>query len=158
MASGKHIPCGTCMFGDVSKDAWRWCTNCEEGLCEDCEKVHRKSKTSRNHQVISIEDYRKIENVSISQLCEHHGENLEWFCKSHDEVLCVVCVPSKHKSCSDVIPIIVNSANSRQSTALSDLEETIDGTLRNVKQCIKNRESATKEIEKQELAGQNHGS
>ncbi|CAC5408363.1 unnamed protein product [Mytilus coruscus] len=28
----------------------------------------------------------------------------------------------------------------------------IEGTLRNVKQCIKNRESATKEIEKQELA------
>ncbi|XP_052079892.1 uncharacterized protein LOC127718037 [Mytilus californianus] len=151
MASGKHIPCGPCRFDDVTKDAGRWCTNCEEGLCEDCENVHRKSKTSRNHQVISLEDYRKIENVSISQVCEHHGENLEWFCKTHDEVLCVVCVPSKHKSCSDVIPITVNSANSRQSTALFDLEETIGRTLRNVKQCIKNRESATKEIEKQEI-------
>ncbi|CAG2230666.1 unnamed protein product [Mytilus edulis] len=91
-------------------------------------------------------------NVKKDYVCEHHGENLEWFCKSHDEVLCVACVPSKHKACSDVIPISVNSANARQSTALSDLEETIEGTLRNVKQCIKNRESATKEIEKQELA------
>ncbi|CAC5408357.1 unnamed protein product [Mytilus coruscus] len=152
MASGKHIPCGPCSFDDVTKDAGRWCTNCEEGLCEDCEHVHRKSKSSRNHRVISIEDYRKIENVSISQVCEHHGENLEWFCKSHDEVLCVVCVPSKHKACSDVIPISPYSENSRQSTALSELEETIEGTLRNVKQCIKNRESATKEIENQELA------
>ncbi|XP_071150321.1 E3 ubiquitin-protein ligase TRIM22-like [Mytilus edulis] len=151
MASGNHISCGPCMFDDVTKDAGRWCTNCEEGLCKDCENLHRKSKTSRNHKVITIEDYRKIENVSISQVCEHHGENLEWFCKSHDEVLCVVCVPSKHKACSDVIPISVNSENSRQSTALSDLEETIEGTLRNVNQCIKSRETATKEIEKQEL-------
>ncbi|CAG2230667.1 unnamed protein product [Mytilus edulis] len=140
------------MFVDVTKDAGRWCTRCEEGLCDDCEKAHRKSKSSRNHQVISIEDYRKIEHVSISQVCEHHGENLEWFCKSHDEVLCVVCVPSKHKACSDVIPISANSANARQSTALSDLEERIEETLRNVKQCIKNRESASNELKKQELA------
>ncbi|CAG2225685.1 unnamed protein product [Mytilus edulis] len=152
MASGKHIPCGPCMFDDVSKDAGRWCTNCEEGLCENCETSHRKSKTSRNHKVITIEDYRKIEHVSISQVCEHHGENLEWFCNNHDEVLCVACVPSKHKTCSDVIPISANSANSRQSSALSDLEETIQGTLCNLKQCIKNRESATKEIDKQEMA------
>ncbi|CAG2226609.1 unnamed protein product [Mytilus edulis] len=151
MASGKHIPCGPCGFDDVIKDAGRWCTRCEEGLCDDCETAHRKSKSSRNHQVISIEDYRKIEHVSISQICEHHGENLEWFCKSHDEVLCVACVPSNHKACSDVIPISANSANARQSTALSDLEETINGTLRNVKQCIKNRESASNELKKQEL-------
>ncbi|VDI71126.1 Hypothetical predicted protein [Mytilus galloprovincialis] len=151
MASGNHISCGPCMFDDVTKDAGRWCTNCEEGLCEDCGNLHRKSKSSRNHRVISIEDYRKIEHVSISQVCEHHGENLVWFCKNHDEVLCVVCVPSKHKACSDVIPISIYSANSRQSAALSDLEEKIHGTLRNVEQCITNRESATGEFEKQEL-------
>ncbi|XP_052083267.1 uncharacterized protein LOC127720623 [Mytilus californianus] len=152
MASGTLVPCGPCRYDDVTKDAKRWCTNCEEGLCEDCENAHRKSKISRNHQAISIEDYRKIENVSISQVCEHHGENLEWFCKTHDEVLCMVCVPSKHKACSGVISISVASTNARQSTALSDLEEAIEGTLRNVKQCIMNRESASKDIDKQELA------
>ncbi|VDH97273.1 Hypothetical predicted protein [Mytilus galloprovincialis] len=143
--------CGPCSFDEVTKDAARWCTKCEEGLCDDCEKAHKRSKSTRNHQVISIEDYRKIENISIFQICNQLGENLEWFCKSHDEVLCVVCVPSKHKACSDVIPITVSSVNSRQSAALSDLEETILGTLRNMKQCIKNRESTTKEMEKQEL-------
>ncbi|CAC5356920.1 unnamed protein product [Mytilus coruscus] len=152
MASKTHVPCGPCRYDDVTKDAKRWCTNCEEGLCEDCKNAHRKSKISRNHKVISIEDYHKIENVSISQVCEHHRENIEWFCKTHDEVLCMVCVPSKHTACSGVISINVASTNARQSTALSDLEEAIDGTLRNVKQCIMNRESATKSIDKQELA------
>ncbi|CAC5356922.1 unnamed protein product [Mytilus coruscus] len=47
--------------------------------------------------------------------------------------------------------ISVASTNARQSTALSDLEQAIEGTLRNVKQCIMNRESATKDIENQEL-------
>ncbi|CAG2216034.1 unnamed protein product [Mytilus edulis] len=152
MASDERVFCGPCMYEDVTKDAKRWCSNCKEGLCEDCETVHRKSKISRKHKVILIEDYRKIANISILQVCEHHGENLEWFCKTHDEVLCMVCVPSEHKACSDVVPINVASINARQSTALFDLEEAIDGTLHNVKQCIMNRESATKEIEKQELA------
>ncbi|CAC5356918.1 unnamed protein product [Mytilus coruscus] len=152
MASGKHVPCGPCRYDDVTKDAKRWCTNCEEGLCEDCENDHRKCKISRTHKAISIEDYRKIENVSISQVCNHHIEKLEWFCKTHDEVLCMVCVPLKHKACFGVIPIRAASTNARQSTALSDLEEAIEGTLRNVKQCIMNRESASKDIDKQELA------
>ncbi|CAG2208409.1 unnamed protein product [Mytilus edulis] len=93
-----------------------------------------------------------IQNVSISQVCEQHGENLEWFCKTHDEVLCMVCVPLKHKACSGVIAIRVAATNARESTALSDLEEAIDGTMRNLKQCIMNRESASKDIDKQELA------
>ncbi|CAC5394691.1 unnamed protein product [Mytilus coruscus] len=120
-------------------------------ICEDCEKAHIKNKISRNHKVISIEDYHKIKDVLITEICEHHGENLEWFCKTHDKALCMVCVPSNHKSCSDIISINVASKHARQSTALSDLEESIDGTLRNIKQCMTNRESATKEIEKQGL-------
>ncbi|XP_071150313.1 uncharacterized protein [Mytilus edulis] len=155
MASEKHVPCGPCMFDDVTKNAGKWCTNCEEGLCEDCGNSHRKSKILRNHKVISIDDYRKIENISISQFCEHHGENFEWFCKSHDEVLCVVCVPSKHKACSEVIPISVALSNARQSTALSDLEDAIETTLLNVTKCIINRESATNDLEKQELTVKN---
>ncbi|VDH91970.1 Hypothetical predicted protein [Mytilus galloprovincialis] len=76
--------------------------------------------------------------------------------KRHGEVPCVVvCVPSKHKACSGVLSISANSANSRQSTALSTLEEMIEGTLRNVQQCINNRETATKETNKNWRS--NHG-
>lgn len=33
----KH--CGPCGYDYVNKEARRWCTNCEDGLCEYCEKV-----------------------------------------------------------------------------------------------------------------------
>ncbi|CAC5388645.1 unnamed protein product [Mytilus coruscus] len=138
MASAIQLPCcGPCGYDDATKEARRWCTNCDEGLCEDCEKAHIKNKISRNHKIISIEDYRKIENVSISEVCENHGENLEWFCKTHDKSLCMVCVTSNHKPCSDVISINIASRNASQSAALSDLVGSIDGTLSNLKQCIK---------------------
>ncbi|VDI53298.1 Hypothetical predicted protein [Mytilus galloprovincialis] len=145
------ILCSPCGYDDITKGARSWCSNCEEGLCEDCENAHRKNKITRNHKFISIADYRKIEHVSISQVCEHHGENLEWFCKNHEKALCMVCVTSNHKSCADVISISVASKNARQSTALSDLVESIDRTLSNIEQCITNRDCGTKEIEKQEL-------
>ncbi|XP_071150320.1 tripartite motif-containing protein 29-like [Mytilus edulis] len=146
-----HVVCGSCKSDDVRKYAKSWCGNCEIVLCKDCEKDHRKNKSSRNHKVVSIEDYHGIEHVSNSKVCQHHGKPLEWFCKTHDNCLCVVCKSSSHNSCLDVIPISEASTNAKQSTALSDLEDTIEGTLLNVKQCIKNRESATNEIEKREL-------
>ncbi|XP_071149225.1 uncharacterized protein [Mytilus edulis] len=151
MASTIQLLCGPCGYDDATKEARRWCTNCDEGLCEDCEKAHIKHKILRNHKIISIEDYRKIEKVSISEVCENHGENLEWFCKTHDKSLCMVCVTSNHKPCSDVISINIASRNASQSAALSDFVGSIDGTLSNLKQCIEKRVSATKEIEKQEL-------
>ncbi|CAG2252680.1 unnamed protein product [Mytilus edulis] len=77
-------------------------------------------------------------------------KKFEWFCKSHDQALCVTCLPSEHKSCSDVIPIDVAATNARQSTAISDLQEAIEVTLRNITLCINNRNTATKDIEKQE--------
>ncbi|CAG2230670.1 unnamed protein product [Mytilus edulis] len=155
MASDKPVPCGPCKFDDFTIDAGSWSTNCEEGLCEDCENVHRKIKILRNHKVISIDDYRKIENVSISLICEHHGENLELFCQSHDKLLCMVCVTSNHKSCSGVISMSAASKNAKQSTALSDLEKEIQGTDLDAQEFTKNRESATKEIDKQELMVKN---
>ncbi|CAC5404476.1 TRIM2_3 [Mytilus coruscus] len=152
MASAIQLPCcGPCGYDDITKEARRWCTNCKEGLCEDCQKAHIKNKTSRNHKVISIDDYRKIENVSISEVCDYHGEHLEWFCKTHDKALCMLCVTSNHKACSGVIQITAASEVFRQSTAFSDLVDSIDVTLNNLKQCITNRQIATKRIEKQEL-------
>ncbi|CAG2223005.1 unnamed protein product [Mytilus edulis] len=67
--NSNRLPCcGPCGFDDVTEKAKRWCTDCKEGLCENCEKAHIKNKISRNHKIISIEDYRKIENVSISEV------------------------------------------------------------------------------------------
>ncbi|CAG2223033.1 unnamed protein product [Mytilus edulis] len=68
-------------------------------------KCSQKNKITRNHNFISIADYRKIEHVSISQVCEHHGENLEWFCKNHDKALCmgIRSIVSETKSITDSI-------------------------------------------------------
>ncbi|CAG2258124.1 unnamed protein product [Mytilus edulis] len=152
MASKLNILCGSCGYEDISKNAKKWCTICEEGFCEDCERYHKSMKLSRDHKMISIEDYRQIENISVNLNCEIHGKKLDLYCKKHDIAVCVVCIPLEHKSCSssDVISIDDASKNAKLSSALLDLEGTISTTIDNVKHCIKNREIALKNVDQDE--------
>ncbi|VDI09834.1 tripartite motif-containing protein 2/3 [Mytilus galloprovincialis] len=138
----EKILCGPCGYAENNKNAENWCTVCEEGLCADCEKVHKSIKTSRNHRLISIEDFRQIQHISISLTCKDHDKRLELYCKTHDVAVCFGCVPSHHRTCSDVIPLDKAAENAKHSTALADLEDTLTGTLQNLEQIITDRESA----------------
>ncbi|XP_052065946.1 uncharacterized protein LOC127705657 [Mytilus californianus] len=143
------ILCGPCGYEDNTKNAKKWCTSCEEGFCEDCQKVHRSTKMSRNHKLISVSDYQKIKDVSISQTCVGHGKRYDLYCSLHDKPLCIDCV-DQHKSCSQLVSLDKVAANAKQSTALADLEDTISGALNNVGKCIKNQEKSGIEFDKQE--------
>ncbi|VDI52521.1 Hypothetical predicted protein [Mytilus galloprovincialis] len=95
--------------------------------------------------MISIEDYRQIENISVNLNCEIHGKKLE-------TRYCSMCSPLEHKSCSssDVISIDEAANNAKQSSALLDLEGTISATIDNVKHCISDREMALKNVDQDE--------
>ncbi|XP_052066518.1 protein wech-like isoform X1 [Mytilus californianus] len=143
------VECGICHYDDTIKDARQWCTNCEEGLCEDCEKVHRSTKNTRTHKIISIDDYREIKDVLVSHVCEQHGKSYDLYCPTHDNTICIVCI-DQHKSCSQVIPLTEAVVNIKESTALSDLENKINGALHNSKKNIIDIKSSAEAFDKQE--------
>ncbi|XP_052105735.1 uncharacterized protein LOC127738491 [Mytilus californianus] len=145
----EKILCGPCGYAENNKNAEKWCTVCEEGLCADCEKVHKSIKTSRNHRLMPIRDFRQIKNISISINCKDHDKRLELYCKTHDVAVCLGCVPSRHRTCSDVIPLDKAAENAKRSTALADLENTLTRTLQNIEQIITDRESALENFESQ---------
>jgi hypothetical protein len=69
----------------ITKYADQWCLECYDGLCSDCENHHKISKSSRNHGVISIENYHKLPS-SISEIgnhCEYHDMKYTHFCQHH---------------------------------------------------------------------------
>jgi hypothetical protein len=64
-----------CEAQHITQYADKWCPECDEGLCSDCENYHNSSKASRNHVVISIKNYHKLPS-SISEIanhCEYHN-------------------------------------------------------------------------------------
>ncbi|CAG2238332.1 unnamed protein product [Mytilus edulis] len=143
------ILCGPCGYAENNEKAVKWCTVCEEGLCAGCEKVHQSIKTTRNHRLISVEDYRQIETISVSLNCEDHDMRFELYCKTHDVAVCLGCVPSHHRTCTDVTPLEKAAANAKQSTALADLEDTLTLTIQNIVQIIADRDSASKKLKYQ---------
>ncbi|XP_071160804.1 uncharacterized protein [Mytilus edulis] len=130
----------------------KWCTHCVEGFCTDCEKSHRSLKLTRDHKVIAIEDYLKIQDVSFDLTCKIHGKKLDLFCKFHSVAICGVCVPSAHKTCQvdDIISIDDVAENAKSSAALKELEISISRTLEHVRHCIENRLSASEKIDIEE--------
>jgi hypothetical protein len=61
MATPRTIICGICEAQYITKHAEQWCTECDEDLCSNCEnKFHKISKATRDHDVISIENYHKL--------------------------------------------------------------------------------------------------
>ncbi|XP_071162475.1 uncharacterized protein [Mytilus edulis] len=146
------VRCGPCGHDDIKKNAEKWCTDCNEGFCNVCEKPHKSMKISRDHNLIQIGDYRKIENVKVHLECKDHGSKLEMYCKLHEMPICLACFPAKHKSCSDdIIPLAEAAKNAKASTSLADLEHTINNTIENIQECVKDREAATENMETQEI-------
>lgn len=143
------ILCGPCGYEGNIKNTTNWCSYCEEGFCEDCEKVHRSSKISRNHTLISISDYQKIKDVAVSQSCEGYGKRYDLYCSEHDKPICLDCI-DQHKSCPQLMSLDKAAANAKLSTALSDLEDTMNGALTNVGQFIENKETNRRELDEQE--------
>ncbi|CAG2219502.1 unnamed protein product [Mytilus edulis] len=152
MASNTRIPCGPCAYESIKNLAMKWCTQCEEGFCTDCEKSHRSLKLTRGHKMIAIEDYLKIQDVSVDLTCKTHEKKLDLFCKFHSVAICGVCVPSAHKTCrvDDIISIDDAAENAKSSAALKELEISISRTLEHVRHCIENRLSASEKIDIEE--------
>ncbi|VDI42365.1 Hypothetical predicted protein [Mytilus galloprovincialis] len=147
------IPCGPCSHDSIHKNAEKWCTDCNEGFCNVCEKSHKSMKMSRDHNFILIEEYREIENINVVFECQEHESKFEMYCKKHEIAICIKCFPAMHKDCSDaIIPLAEAANNAKSSTAFVELEHAINDTLETIEICVKDRESAAERLEKQEMA------
>ncbi|CAG2190180.1 unnamed protein product [Mytilus edulis] len=107
--------CDPCCYHNKTVQANTWCVECEEGFCSDCEEIHKATKYSRGHHLITIDNYRNIQHINIEQTCRQHSKIFDWFCKSHDEPLCKACVSSEHKICPDVVPLENVTVNAKHS-------------------------------------------
>ncbi|KAK3787465.1 hypothetical protein RRG08_025731 [Elysia crispata] len=57
--------CDICRQERVLVEASAWCMECLEMLCEDCHRVHARSRASRDHKIISIND---LQNENTEKL------------------------------------------------------------------------------------------
>ena len=125
MATSHDIPCGICETQHITKYADHWCPECDEGLCAACENHHKSSKATRNHCIISIENYQKLPSCisEIGHHCKDHDTKYTNFCQIHDMPCCPDCISTNHKECVGLLSIREIIKTSKTSTLLDDIEQ-----------------------------------
>lgn len=150
MATQGHILCGVCEVQDVTTVAEHWCPECDEGLCSSCLKYHIAFKSSRNHDVISVDNYSKLPPsiASIKQHCPDHDKKFQNYCPQHESLCCPICISSVHRKC-EVLAIDDIIRSSKESSLIEHIERSIDNMKLNIDKITKDREENLKTIKNQ---------
>ncbi|XP_063420762.1 protein wech-like [Mytilus trossulus] len=150
MASASETFCGVCETQHVVRDADFWCSECDEGLCSSCEKHHRASKASRNHEVISMNNYQKLPHTiaSINQYCSDHDKKYQYFCSQHENLCCPLCITTNHKTC-DLMAIDDIVKTSKTSALYDIMEQSLQDVKKNLGRIVKDRRQNLGKIQQQ---------
>ena len=143
MATATTQFCNICDHDNESKLAATWCPECEDFLCTDCNRHHARSSSTKQHIVISMENYQKLPSsiVSIKNRCNKHGNTYEFYCSIHDVPCCVMCIRDDHRHCQELRPILEVTKNAKSSTVIVHIErdlEDIDAAFEKMKSDITN--------------------
>ncbi|XP_052093900.1 uncharacterized protein LOC127729954 [Mytilus californianus] len=150
MASASGTFCGVCETQHVVREATFWCSECDEGLCSSCEKHHRASKASRNHEVISVNNYQKIPNTiaNINQYCSDHEKKYQLYCSKHEKLCCPLCITRNHKTC-DLMAIDDIVKTSKTSALFDIMEQSLKDMKSNMKKIVEDRKQNLEKIQQQ---------
>ncbi|XP_063432003.1 uncharacterized protein LOC134714576 [Mytilus trossulus] len=151
METSTNILCGICDAQHVTKCADFWCPECDDGLCTECKTHHSFSKSSRHHDVISIEKYRKLPTdiLSIVHHCTEHEKKFHIFCPHHDQLCCLLCISTNHKECSGMLSIDEMAKTSKSSGLLETLLKSLEDLKSNMDNIVYDRQSNLLKIKEQ---------
>lgn len=157
------VPCTNCDSAANSR-----CADCGEFLCEKCYSIHRRSRQTKEHKVLTIGELLESktgEDLHRPAFCNiHRSEQLRYYCETCNEAVCRDCVLIEHRQhkydyvkdskkvqkqrtvvenlfaqCAENIPLLEKSIKQIQG-----ISETLHGTLATVKAEI--RQTALQQI------------
>lgn len=143
------LNCGYCPLRE--QPAELWCTLCKQGLCSECKVHHRSTGSTKKHEVLPIEEYRKLRHYvsDMKEFCGLHGKKFDHYCVTHNTPCCSICITSKHARCSDIVLIDENLTELRTPKLLSALEERTRQLFSDIQSIRENRKQNIINIEQQ---------
>ena len=124
--------CSPCKSIGKSKEAQSFCVDCNEYFCEVCQPCHSRMKLTRDHRIIIIQNITqsRLFSKSISCSCKQFYE-LDFYCKTHENIICQECKIAKHKDC------VTWSINEVNQDYIEEKSETVDQTMEDLKHHLK---------------------
>ncbi|XP_071166119.1 E3 ubiquitin/ISG15 ligase TRIM25-like [Mytilus edulis] len=151
MATSCSTTCSVCEIQHKTKDAKHWCPECEQGLCSECLNYHNALKSSRNHEVIPVENYKQLPSSisSIQQHCPDHNRKFQMYCPQHESLCCPLCISSNHRNCIGLLSIEEVIATSKTSSLLDSIEQRLQDVMKNAEKIINDRKQNLTSIQNQ---------
>ncbi|XP_060587586.1 uncharacterized protein LOC132743093 [Ruditapes philippinarum] len=146
-----NLYCIPCDKDGLKEQAYGFCQDCQEHLCQTCFQHHRKSTPSRHHVLLEKDDMPTQQTTVgvnadvITDSCTNHRDKpLEFYCNNHKTVACYVCVTREHKQCKvDYIPDVSGNI----SGELIDLNKKMKDLAKKCEYNIMKASAATKQLE-----------
>ncbi|KAK3108878.1 hypothetical protein FSP39_017791 [Pinctada imbricata] len=139
--SGQKL-CTACERENETESACSWCVNCSEALCNTCDRYHRKTKATKSHKLVSIDDHEKndIPLKFAEVFCiEHPEKRIEAYCNDHTAVCCMTCVMLKHRKCDNVGSIEDAAEEIKRSDEVKEFEDKLKGFKTSLELFVQNR-------------------
>ena len=77
------------------------CGDCVEFLCEQCLSAHKRTKLTKDHEVMRLKDLQSSDvqdKMHRPLYCVHHdGEILKYYCETCDDPVCRECLIMEHR-------------------------------------------------------------
>ncbi|XP_038052388.1 E3 ubiquitin-protein ligase TRIM32-like [Patiria miniata] len=140
-------PTATCDCGEDETTTWR-CLDCSDNLCQKCREAHERVKYTKNHQIISFEDWHKsnipgpqADHVKpITRMCTNHTDQaLCFYCDTCDTFICAMCAAINHRSAEHYYQTIEDS--------ITSFRRDVDNILPEFEKCKQRIQSANDSIE-----------
>ena len=92
-----HTGTHECEACDEKHPATFCCLECKENFCKTAAQFHKRSKTSRDHRVVSLEELNANPQLaSVSVLCPEHNDQFRFFDQDCGRVICRDCYALNH--------------------------------------------------------------
>ena len=139
--------CEECSVDDDSGVAVVFCCNCGQFLCNHCKQSHKRQTKKADHKLIDLDTKKEFEMPTIKHqviyCVRHSGQELIYFCKDCDQLICRDCPLIKHKDHN-----IVESTDMGDTAreALKQSVSSCDGIIPPVNEAIANGEKRLQQI------------
>ena len=152
--------CDACKLDEKICEAKYYCPDCEDYLCNDCENHHKKVKATRFHAIVSVDEMSKTNSElkkrqAMKHLCPcSQNEEINYYCKDHDDCFCLLCKNVKHRRCrtaavdeasseASVIPVFTALAD--KTNGLIDKATELETEHKNLKSTLEGLEETGQE-------------
>ena len=143
----EKVQCAKCKKD--ARTATSYCRDCGEFICAACTDIHKQWDMFAKHEVVLIDQFEKKAKQldclkKVTLYCSlHEGKELELYCETCEELICLLCTIKKHK---DHQYDLASDAFEQQKAEITASLEPVEMQLETINKAIGQIERQSKAV------------